>query len=85
MVFYTTFSNISVISQVTDKLYHIVLYQVHLAITGFELTTFVVIGTDCTGSFKSNYHTIMTIRSLKGLRSVNMCLKLDKKEGLNEQ
>jgi len=44
-----------------------------------------VIGTDCTGSFKSNYHTIMTIRSLKGLRSVNMCLKLDKKEGLNEQ
>jgi hypothetical protein len=25
---------------------------------GFELTTLVVIGTDCTGSCKSNYHTI---------------------------
>ena len=27
--------------------------------TGFELTTLVVVGTDCTGSCKSNYHTIM--------------------------
>ena len=26
--------------------------------TGFELTTLVVIGTDCIGSCKSNYHTI---------------------------
>jgi hypothetical protein len=26
--------------------------------TGFELTTLVVIGTDYTGSCKSNYHTI---------------------------
>ena len=25
---------------------------------GFQLTTFVVIGTDCTGSCKSNYHTL---------------------------
>ena len=38
------------------------LYEVHLAWAGFELTTLVVIGTDCTGSCKSNYqyHTIMT-------------------------
>ena len=28
--------------------------------TGFELTTLVVIGTDCIGSCKSNYHTIKT-------------------------
>jgi hypothetical protein len=28
---------------------------------GFELTTLVVIDTDCTGSCKSNYHTITTI------------------------
>jgi hypothetical protein len=27
---------------------------------GFELTTLVVIGTDCIGSCKSNYHTIIT-------------------------
>jgi hypothetical protein len=31
-----------------------------LAWAGFEITTFVVIGTDCIGSYKSNYHTITT-------------------------
>ena len=42
--------------QVTDKLYHIMLYT--LPWVRFELTTSVVIGTDCIGSCKSNYHTI---------------------------
>jgi hypothetical protein len=45
------------LSQVTDKLYHIMLYT--SSWSRFELTTLVVIGTDCIGSCKSNYHTIM--------------------------
>ena len=36
------------------------LYQVHPARMGFELTTLMAIGTDCIHSCKSNYHTIMT-------------------------
>jgi hypothetical protein len=48
------------LSQVTDKLYYIMLYWVHLTWVGFELTASVVIGTDCKGSYKSTYHTITT-------------------------
>jgi len=33
--------------KVTAKLYYILMYRVHLAWAGFELTTLVVIGTDC--------------------------------------
>ena len=33
---------------------------VHLSWAGLELTTLVVIGIDCIGCHKSNYHTIMT-------------------------
>ena len=42
--------------QVTEKLHHIMWYQVHLAWVWFEITTLVVIGTDITGNCESNHH-----------------------------
>jgi len=46
------------LSQVTDKLYHIMVYTSPW--TKFELKTSVVIGTDCKGSCISNYHMSTT-------------------------
>ena len=48
------------LSQVTDKLDHVILYRVHHTWAGFKLTILVVLGTDCTGSCKSNYYVITT-------------------------
>ena len=63
-----TFNNISAIvwpsvslvktadlSQVTGNIFHIMLYRV------FELTTSVVISSDCIGNYKANSHTIRTM------------------------
>ena len=47
--------------QVTDKLYHTIFIECTSSWMVFKLTNLVVIGTDCTGSCKSIYHTIKTM------------------------
>ena len=66
------------LSQVIDQLYHILLYT--SSWLTFELTTSVVIGTDCIYSCKSNYHTITgtTVPRHNYVTGLNRCFCNDK-------
>ena len=59
------------LSQVTDKVYHIMLYTSPRS--RFELITSVVIDTDCIGSCKSNYHTITATTASVLLFQIKLC------------
>jgi len=45
-----------------SQIYYIMLYQVFLTMNGIQITTLMVIGTDCIGSCKSNYRLITTTK-----------------------
>ena len=49
---------------------HIMLYVAHLTMSGIQTHDLVVIGTNCRGSCKSNYHTIKTMMAPNGTRNI---------------
>jgi len=56
----------------SNKLYHIMFIEYTSPWTGFELTTLVVIDTDCICRCKSNYHIIATMTAQQKLSFTNL-------------